>query len=152
MRRSSAPLLSFASVPLRADGRGFDRLVTEPIKGTRPRGADPHADRALAEALDADEKERAELTMIIDVERNDLSRVSTAGSVELAEPPRVTTLRTVHHRFARIQGRARPETTREEILRAFLPSGSVTGAPKVRAMEVIRTLEPPRPCAYTSAP
>ena len=135
----------------RADGGGFGALVTEPIKGTRPRGADATSDAALALELDTDEKERAELTMIIDVERNDLSRVSVVGSVRVDGAPRVVSHSTVHHRVATVRGIARPDTSRADVLRAFLPSGSVTGAPKVRAMEVIRTLEPFRRGLYTGA-
>ncbi len=133
------------------DGRGFGVLTTQPIKGTRPRGADEATDRALAAELDADEKERAELTMIIDVERNDLHRVCAAGSVRVEVPPRVITHRTVHHRVATVRGTARADVSRDEVLRAFLPSGSVTGAPRIRAMEVIRTLEPFRRGLYTGA-
>ena len=147
---STSPELCLAALPS-SDHRSFDRLITDPIKGTRPRGPDRVIDALLAKALDEDEKERAELTMIIDVERNDLNRVSIPGTVKLVDGPRVTTLRTVHHRHARIEGRARPGVSRDEILRAFLPSGSVTGAPKVRAMEVIRTLEPHRRGLYTGA-
>jgi anthranilate/para-aminobenzoate synthase component I len=130
---------------------GFGELVTEPIKGTRPRGRDAAEDAALAEALASDDKERAELAMIVDVERNDLSRVAVRGSVAVDGPPRVVTLRTVHHRVARVRARARPDACRREVLEAMLPSGSVTGAPRVRAMEVIASLEPMRRGLYTGA-
>lgn len=124
-------------------------LRTAPIKGTRPRGHDARSDRRLARELDRDAKERAELTMIIDVERNDLGRVAAIGSVRLASPPRVVTHRTVHHREAWLVARASQSATRAEILGAMVPSGSVTGAPKVRAMEVIARLEPVRRGLYT---
>jgi anthranilate/para-aminobenzoate synthase component I len=127
----------------------FERLTTEPIKGTRPRGEDAREDARLARELDADPKERAELAMIIDVERNDLSRVCRPGSVRIAMPPRVFTHRTVHHRVARLVGAVRAEVTRRDVLMAMVPSGSVTGAPKVHAMEVIRTLERERRGLYT---
>lgn len=127
----------------------FGRLTTEPIKGTRPRGCDAAEDRRLAAELDADPKERAELTMIIDVERNDLGRVSQVGSVEVVRPPHVSTHRTVLHRKARLRAMARPEVSRQDVLEAIVPSGSVTGAPKVRAMEVIRELEAERRGLYT---
>jgi anthranilate/para-aminobenzoate synthase component I len=127
----------------------FGRLVTEPIKGTRPRGDDAASDAALARELDADEKERAELAMIIDVERNDLSRLCQVGSVRIAAPPMVVTHRTLHHRRARVSGLARADASRREILEAMVPSGSVTGAPKVRAMEVIGELERHRRGLYT---
>ena len=126
-------------------------LLTVPIKGTRPRGKDAIEDRALALELDQDPKERAELTMIVDVERNDLGRVAIPGSVRVTSPPQVVTHRTLHHRVACVAARARPDVSRDEVLRALLPSGSVTGAPKVRAMEVIAALEPHRRGLYTGA-
>jgi anthranilate/para-aminobenzoate synthase component I len=131
-----------------ADG-GFSRLRTEPIKGTRPRGRDAPSDRRLAEELDRDPKERAELAMIIDVERGDLARVCQAGTVRLFGPPFVRTHATVHHREVALGGVVRPGVARSEVLEAMLPSGSVTGAPKVRAMEVIAALESHRRGLYT---
>ena len=89
--------------------------------------------------------------MIVDVERNDLARVCERGSVEVAGEPRVVSHRTVHHRVATVRGRTRPGVSREEVLRAMLPSGSVTGAPKVRAMEIIARLESARRGVYTGA-
>lgn len=129
--------------------RGFGALLTAPIKGTRPRGRDATEDRALVEELDRDPKEIAELTMIVDVERNDLGRVAEVGSVRVITGPLVVTHRTVHHRLALIAARARADATRAEVLTAMVPSGSVTGAPKVRAMEVIRDLEASRRGLYT---
>lgn len=131
------------------DAHRFVALCTEPIKGTRPRGEGDAEDRALAEELDADPKERAELAMIIDVERHDLGRVCEVGSVRIETPPRVVTHRTVHHREARLVGRVREDASRMEVLEAMVPSGSVTGAPKVRAMEVIAELEAERRGLYT---
>jgi anthranilate/para-aminobenzoate synthase component I len=124
---------------------------TEPIKGTRPRGNDAPSDAALAAELDADPKERAELSMIIDVERNDLGRVSELGSVRVVRPPHVRTQGLVWHRVASIAGRLRRDVSRRELLEAMLPSGSVTGAPKVRAMEIIASLEAERRGLYTGA-
>ena len=89
--------------------------------------------------------------MILDVERNDLGRVSVPGSVRLIEPPRVETHPTIHHRAAVLGGLLRRGTTPLAALRALFPSGSVTGAPKVRAMEVIASLEPSRRGLYTGA-
>jgi anthranilate/para-aminobenzoate synthase component I len=126
-------------------------VATRPIKGTRPRSPDAALDLELARALDADPKERAELAMIIDVERNDLGRLALPGSVRLAEPPGIETHAEVHHRAATITAELRPTVTREDLLLAMLPSGSVTGAPKVRAMEVIAELEPCRRGLYTGA-
>ncbi|HKO93928.1 MAG TPA: anthranilate synthase component I family protein, partial [Polyangiaceae bacterium] len=128
----------------RADGR----LLTRPIKGTRPRGRDATEDRQLAQELADDPKEHAELSMVIDVERNDLGRVSSVGSVRVRSP-RVVAQGPVWHRCADVIGRVRPGVTRSELLDAILPSGSVTGAPKVRAMEVIAGLEAERRGLYT---
>jgi anthranilate/para-aminobenzoate synthase component I len=130
---------------------GNGRIMTCPIKGTRPRGDTLERDQALAAELDKDPKERAELTMVIDVERNDLGRVCRTGSVQLTEPPHVQTHPTLHHRVATVSGELRPEVSRDAVLQAMLPSGSVTGAPKVRAMEVIAQLEAARRGAYTGA-
>lgn len=127
------------------------RLVTLPIKGTRPRGIDAAADRALAAELDRDPKERAELSMVVDVERNDLGRVARTGSVRVRGAPWVTTYGSVHHRVARVEADLRSSVSREALLEAMLPSGSVTGAPKIRAMEVIATLEAARRGLYTGA-
>jgi anthranilate/para-aminobenzoate synthase component I len=127
------------------------RFWTSPIKGTRPRGRDAAEDSALVRELDRDPKERAELTMVIDVERNDLGRVAVPGSLRLVEPPRVHTHSTVHHRIATLSARLRPDVTRAALLDAMLPSGSVTGAPKIRAMEVIAELEASRRGLYTGA-
>ena len=126
-------------------------VKTAPIKGTRPRGRDADADAKLRRELDESAKERAELTMILDVERNDLGKVCVPGSVRLLAGPHVDTHPTVHHRSALVGGFLRPGTTPLEALRAMFPSGSVTGAPKVRAMEVIARLEPVRRGLYTGA-
>jgi anthranilate/para-aminobenzoate synthase component I len=124
---------------------------TKPIKGTRPRHADPARDRALAEELDGDPKERAELAMVIDVERSDLGRIARPGSVHLAVPPHVESHPTVHHRVATVEATLRPGVSRTALFEAMLPSGSVTGAPKIRAMEVIAELEATRRGLYTGA-
>ncbi len=124
-------------------------VSTAPIKGTRPRHADPERDRALAEELDHDPKERAELTMIVDVERNDLGRVAELGSVQVSTAPHVASFPGVHHRLAVVSGRLAQHTSRLELLSAMLPSGSVTGAPKRRAMQLIAELEPCRRGLYT---
>lgn len=145
---ASTPELLLDATPS-ADARGFATLATEPIKGTRRRDADPAVDAALARELDQDPKERAELAMIIDVERNDLARVSEPGSVVIEEPPHVVSHSTVHHRVARLTSRVRAGVSRAEVLSAMVPSGSVTGAPKVRAMELIAELEPARRGLYT---
>jgi anthranilate/para-aminobenzoate synthase component I len=99
--------------------------------------------------LDEDPKENAELTMIIDVERNDLGRVAAPGSVRVLRGPEVVTHRTLHHREALLTANTKSSVSRNDVLEAMLPSGSVTGAPKVRAMEVIANLETSRRGLYT---
>ena len=139
-----------ASPELALEVRG-EVIRTTPIKGTRPRGHDAPSDRGLARALDADAKERAELTMATDLHRNDVGRVAAIGSVRVLGEPRVVGGTTVWSRASEIVARRRPGTTLEAIARAVLPCGSVTGAPKVRAMEIIAELEPLRRGAYTGA-
>jgi anthranilate/para-aminobenzoate synthase component I len=129
----------------------YGSVLTSPIKGTRPRGAGAEQDAALARELDSDPKERAELTMVLDVERNDLARVARPGSVELTVPPHVETHGTVHHRVATLRATLRADVTRAQVLSRMLPSGSVTGAPKVRAMDLIAELEAERRGLYTGA-
>lgn len=126
-------------------------VFTSPIKGTRPRGGTSERDAELAQELDADPKERAELTMVLDVERNDLARLAQRGTVELVEPPHVEAHATVLHRVATLRAMLRPELSRGEVLERMLPSGSVTGAPKVRAMDLIAELEAERRGLYTGA-
>jgi anthranilate/para-aminobenzoate synthase component I len=125
-------------------------IATRPIKGTRPRGNDAMSDARLAAELAADPKEHAELSMVIDVERNDLGRVSCLGSVRV-QSPYVRAYGPVWHRAATVLGRLRSDVTRSELLQAVLPSGSVTGAPKIRAMEIIANLEAERRGLYTGA-
>jgi len=134
---------------LELDARG--RLVTEPIKGTRPRGKYALEDRAQIRDLAEDPKERAELSMVVDVERNDLGRIARIGTVRVLGTPRIETFGTVHHRVATVAARLRDGVDRTEVLRAMLPSGSVTGAPKIRAMEIIAELEAARRGLYTGA-
>jgi para-aminobenzoate synthetase component 1 len=133
---------------LRVRGR---EVETCPIKGTRPRGADPAEDAALATELTASTKDRAELSMIVDLERNDLGRICAPGSVQVAEHAALYTLATVHHTVTRVTGRLRPEVDTATLLRATFPGGSITGAPKIRAMEIIEDLEPTRRGVYTGA-
>ncbi|MEO6599318.1 MAG: anthranilate synthase component I family protein [Polyangiaceae bacterium] len=126
-------------------------LLTSPIKGTRPRGESEACNDELARELDADPKERAELTMVLDVERNDLARLARPGSVRLAVQPHVEPHGTVLHRVATLRAVQRAGVTRSELLERMLPSGSVTGAPKVRAMDLIAELEAERRGLYTGA-
>jgi len=128
-----------------------DALATFPIKGTRPRGADESADRALRRALQEDGKERAEHVMIVDLERNDLGKVCRTGSIRVGEFARIHTFPSLHHLVSNVTGRLREGTALADVLRATFPGGSITGAPKVRAMEIIDELEPVRRGFYTGA-
>ena len=119
-------------------------VETRPIKGTRPRGANPRDDRALVRELLESEKDRAELTMIVDVARNDLGRVCETGSVQVTAHAELMTLPTVHHTVSAIRGRLRPDVTTADLLRASFPPASITGAPKIQAMAVIAAEEPRR--------
>jgi para-aminobenzoate synthetase component 1 len=117
-------------------------VTTRPIKGTRPRGRTPQLDLAARHALMQSEKDRAELNMIIDLQRNDLGRVCQYGTVRVACAGELETCPTVLHRTATITGRLRGDADVIDLLRATFPGGSVTGAPKVRAMQIINELEP----------
>jgi para-aminobenzoate synthetase component 1 len=117
---------------------------TQPIKGTRPRGADPAEDAALAAALAASPKDRAENLMIVDLMRNDLARVSRPGAVRTPELFRVESFANVHHLVSTVTGALAPGRDAADLLRATFPPGSITGAPKLQAMRTIAALEPPR--------
>ncbi|MBB6305859.1 aminodeoxychorismate synthase component I [Xanthobacter tagetidis] len=119
-----------------------DGLVeTRPIKGTRPRGADPAADAAMARALIASAKDRAENLMIVDLMRNDLGRVSRTGSVRVPVLCGLETFASVHHLVSVVESTLKPGLGPVDLLRACFPGGSITGAPKIRAMEIIHELE-----------
>lgn len=125
-----------------------DHLETRPIKGTRPRGRTPEADRAMVAELQASEKDRAELLMIVDLERNDLGRVAAFGSVEVEGLYQIEKYARVMHQTARVKARLRDNRDIYDALEALFPGGSITGAPKIRAMEIIEALEPTRRGAY----
>lgn len=116
-------------------------VESRPIKGTRPRGVNPRDDRALARELLESEKDRAELTMIVDVVRNDLGRVCETGSVQVTRHAELVSLPTVHHTVSTVHGRLRPDAGPAELLRAAFPPASITGAPKIQAMAVIAAEE-----------
>ncbi|HMP04323.1 MAG TPA: aminodeoxychorismate synthase component I [Gemmatales bacterium] len=117
-------------------------VETRPIKGTRPRAADPTADETIIQALRQSPKDRAENVMIVDLLRNDLGRVCAYGSVRVADLCRVESYAAVHHLVSVVTGQLAPGALPHDLLRACFPGGSVTGAPKVRAMEIIAELEP----------
>lgn len=123
-------------------------IQTRPIKGTLPRLAEPHADRQQAEKLAASPKDRAENLMIVDLMRNDIGRVAEPGSVRVPELFVVEPFPAVHHLVSTITARLPPAQTACDLLRAAFPGGSITGAPKVRAMEIIDELEPHRRNAW----
>ncbi|MFA4893976.1 anthranilate synthase component I family protein [Brevundimonas sp.] len=120
------------------------RIETRPIKGTRPRDADPARDAALAAELEASAKDRAENLMIVDLMRNDLARVAEPGSIVVDRLFEIETHPTVHHLVSTVSGRVRDGVGPADLLAATFPPGSITGAPKHQAMKVIAGHEPPR--------
>lgn len=127
------------------------RITVRPIAGTRPRGATPEEDRALEVELLADPKERAEHLMLIDLGRNDVGRVSAPGSVSVTESFAVERYSHVMHIVSQVEGQLAPGLSFADVLRATFPAGTVSGAPKIRALEVIRELEPVRRNIYSGA-
>jgi len=119
-----------------------------PIAGTRPRGADANADASLAQDLLADPKERAEHVMLVDLGRNDLGRVCEYGTVKVSDFFTVEKYSHVMHIVSHVEGKLKPELTAFDLVRAAFPAGTVSGAPKVRAMEIIADLEPDARGAY----
>jgi anthranilate/para-aminobenzoate synthase component I len=124
---------------LRVEGRA---VITRPIKGTRLRGNDAQEETRARNELSNSAKERAELNMIVDLERNDLGRVCEFGSVQVLSSGEIEALPTLLHRVATVVGKLKPGCSPLRLLRATFPGGSVTGAPKIRAMQIIQDLEP----------
>jgi para-aminobenzoate synthetase component 1 len=133
---------------LRSDGA---EVETCPIKGTRPRGRTPAEDAALLRELTASPKDRAEHMMIVDLERNDLGRVCEIGSVHVPELCKARSFSDVHHLVSAVRGRLREPGDWLGLLEATFPGGSITGAPKLRAMQIIAELEPVPRGVYTGA-
>jgi len=159
--QNAAPFAAFLDFPeaviLSASPERFlhvdtgGRVETRPIKGTRPRGVGPEHDAALGLALTASAKDRAENLMIVDLLRNDLSRVCAPGTVRVPELFALEHYATVHHLVSTVVGDLAPGQDGLNLLRAAFPGGSITGAPKVRAMEIIAELEPPERGVYCGA-
>jgi para-aminobenzoate synthetase component I len=159
--RNAAPFAAFFETPevdvisasperfLRVDRNGF--VETRPIKGTRPRGVGPEHDAALGQALAESAKDRAENLMIVDLMRNDLSRVCAPRTVRVSELFSLERYATVHHLVSTVVGQLEPGHDALHLLRAAFPGGSITGAPKLRAMEIIAELEPSRRGVYCGA-
>ncbi len=156
--RNAAPFAAFFETPgvsvvsasperfLRVDESGH--VETRPIKGTMPRGFGPEHDGLLGQALSESEKDRAENLMIVDLMRNDLSRVCRPGTVRVPELFALEHYATVHHLVSTVVGELAPGQDAFDLLRAAFPGGSITGAPKVRAMEIIAELEPSQRSIY----
>jgi anthranilate synthase component I len=128
-----------------------NRVSTRPIAGTRPRGATPTEDAALIHSLLNNEKERAEHVMLIDLERNDLGRVCSGGSVRVDEYMGVETYAHVHHIVSNVSGQLRDDATPIDVIRALFPGGTITGCPKIRCMAIIAELEACGRGAYTGS-
>ncbi len=126
-------------------------VTTHPIAGTRPRGATPQEDEALAEELLGDEKERAEHIMLVDLGRNDIGRVAEAGTVQVDQLMEIEQYSHVMHIVSRVSGRLREDRTAYDAFRSVFPAGTVSGAPKVRAMEIIAEVEQERRGVYAGA-
>ncbi|MEO6362986.1 MAG: anthranilate synthase component I family protein, partial [Caldimonas sp.] len=128
-----------------------DKVTIRPLAGTRPRGATPELDRALEAELSADPKERAEHLMLIDLARNDIGRIARTGSVAVTESFAVERYSHVMHIVSNVEGILNDGMTNLDVLKATFPAGTLTGAPKIRAMEVIDELEPVRRGVYGGA-
>ena len=149
--RGAGAMTLLSSSPERLLLLDGNELETRPIKGTRPRGASGVEDARLAAALRRSEKDAAEHVMIVDLERNDLGRIAEVGSVRVPEFAALESFAQVHHLTSTVTARRRAGVGLEATLRAIFPGGSVTGAPKVRALEIIDELEPTVRGAYTGA-
>jgi len=126
-------------------------VETRPMKGTRPRGRTLEEGMRLKKDLVESVKDKAELAMIVDMERNDLGRVCELGSIKVSEPRVIETYETVYQTTGTVEGTLRSDKDRMDLLKACFPGGSITGAPKVRAMEIIDELEPTRRSVYTGS-
>ncbi|MFC1570396.1 aminodeoxychorismate synthase component I [Candidatus Omnitrophota bacterium] len=126
-------------------------IETRPMKGTRPRGKSTQEDKKKRQELEKSQKDISELLMIVDLERNDIGRVAVPGSVKVTEPRRIETYPTVFQTIAVVEGSLKRDTDSIDVIKAAFPGGSITGCPKVRAMEIIDELEPTKRGIYTGA-
>ncbi len=147
---SASPELLLERIPSDDPASGA-RIVTEPIAGTRPRGGDAGADAAMEAELTADAKERAEHAMLVDLERNDLGKVSRFGTVAVPEYRRVDRYSEVMHLVSVVEGETRPDVSLADAVAACFPGGTITGAPKPRTMAIIDELERTRRGPYTGS-
>ena len=131
--------------------REGDKVTLRPIAGTRKRGATPERDLEMERELVSDPKERAEHLMLIDLGRNDVGRIAKVGTVKVTETMVVERYSHVMHMVSNVEGEVDPALTPMELLRATFPAGTVTGAPKVRSMEIIDELEPEKRGVYAGA-
>lgn len=133
---------------LKVDGKSIE---TSPIKGTRPRGKNPEEDKRLKKELEQSEKDRSEHIMIVDLERNDLGKVCKYGTVRVKDEMDIQSFAQVHHMVSTVVGELKEGIGLMDIMKATFPGGSITGAPKVRAMEIIEELEPVKRGVYTGS-
>lgn len=124
---------------------------THPMKGTRRRGTTPEKDRKMKEELMKSEKDNAELSMIVDLERNDLGKFCRPGTVEVTEHRKIETYPTVHQTISTVTGKRKPEVSLPQVIKDIFPGGSITGCPKIRAMGIIDELEPVKRNIYTGS-
>jgi para-aminobenzoate synthetase component 1 len=149
MRLPSSCILSVS--PERFISLKQGEIETKPIKGTRPRSSDKHIDQQLANELLKAEKDQAENLMIVDLLRNDIGRVASPGTVEVPKLFAIESFPAVHHLVSTIRANLAPQYSAEQLLAACFPGGSITGAPKIRAMQIIEELEESRRSAYCGA-
>lgn len=128
-----------------------EAIYSDPIKGTRPRGNSPEEDEEIVRELSSSEKEKAENLMIVDLVRNDFSRVCTSGSVKVSNLFEIQHFSTVHQMVSRVEGTLQKDVTSEEVLAACFPMGSMTGAPKIRSIQIIEELEDYKRGLYSGA-
>jgi para-aminobenzoate synthetase component 1 len=159
-KRNPAPFFAYVNAgdhhivstsPERFIRQSGHRLETRPIKGTRPRGHTAAEDSRLRRELTDSRKDDAELSMIVDLLRNDIGKVCAAGTVNVVEHKRVEGYRNVYHLVSVVEGRLDAHKTSVDVIRATFPGGSITGCPKIRSMEIIDELEPVRRHVYTGA-